>query len=557
MLTYLEIKNYIFIKHLVLEFDKGLNIFTGETGAGKSIIIEAISLLAGEKILNSVVGNFDKKCEIVGIFDLDDYKKIYQKFFKDLDIEFQKQIIIRREIDQQNRSKCFINDRLVSLTSLKNLSDLVIDIHGQNEHQKLLSPTYQILALDEFSDIDEEIEEYKNKYYLYKKKLQEKENLYNEILLNKQKIDLLKYQINEIEQAKLSYEDENIELEFEKAKSAQKVLNLCSDIKYNISEVKQKVSYIERNLENLQNLVNEKISFSFDNLYSEIDNIENLIEKYKNVFSIYTTEYIDMLVDRVDMIKKFKRKYGNTIKEIKSYYENIKQELATMEIKEDGLNNLEKEILQIEDELVKLAKRISEIRNKRSKILIEEINKEFCSLGLQKAKIDVRLETKEYVKENLSQNGFDKVEFFVSTNPGSPFASLKNIVSGGELSRIMLAIKTVLGKKENTPILIFDEIDSGVSGPMGFVIGKKLKQLSFKDKQIFCITHLPQIACFADKHFLVKKEQTKETTKINVDVVEDKTRVEEIARMLSGAKIDETSLQHARNLLKEAASCIK
>lgn len=556
MLTYLEIKNYIFIKHLVLEFDNGLNIFTGETGAGKSIIIEAISLLAGEKISNSVVGNFDKKCEIVGIFELDNLK-IYKKFFDDLDIEFQGQVIIRREIDQQNKSKCFINDKLVSLTLLKNFSDLIIDIHGQNEHQKLLSSSYQILALDEFSDIDKELQEYKDKYSLYKKKIEEKEILYNEISLNKQKVDLLKYQLNEIEQAKISPEDENIELEFEKAKNAQKVLNLCGDVKYNISEIKQKVSVIEKNLQNLQNLTNESFSFNFENLYSEIDNIDSLIEKYKKIFSNYTTEYIDSLVDRVDLIKKLKRKYGNTIEDIKSYYEKIKQDLQNIDIKEDKLNILDKEIIQIEEDLIKLGKKISEIRNKKGKILAEEINKEFSFLGLQKAKIEIKLETKEYIKENLTQNGFDKVEFFVSTNPGSPFLPFKNIVSGGELSRIMLAIKTVLGRKENTPILIFDEIDAGVSGPMGFVIGKKLKQLSLKDKQIFCITHLPQIACFADKHFLVKKEQTKDSTKIAVEILEEKNRAEEIARMLSGAKIDDTSLQHAKNLIKEAMNCLK
>jgi len=552
MLNYLEVKNYIFIKHLVLEFDKGLNIFTGETGAGKSIIVEAISYLAGERVYNSIVGEYGTKCEIVGVFDLSKLnKKISEEVFENLDVDLQDEIIIRREVDTQNKSKFFINDKLVSLSLIKNFSDILIDIHGQNEHQKLLNTSYQLSALDEYADLDEECEEYRKKYILYKQKLKERENLLNEISVSKQKKEILQYQINEIEQAKLTTEDENLGEEFEKAKNAQKILSLCGDIKYNLSEIKQKISLIEKQLENFSQLLHEDFNFKFDHSYSEIEELENKIEKYRNIFSNYTTEYIDSLVDRVDLVKKLKRKYGNSIEEIKNYYEKIKDELKNVNIQEENLVKLDEEINQLEESLISLGKKISEVRKKKSKQLIEDINKEFSSLGLQKAKIDIRIETLALQKENISPNGFDKIEFFVSTNPGTPFLPLKEVVSGGELSRIMLAIKTVLGKKENTPILIFDEIDAGISGPMGFVIGKKLKQLSLKNKQIFCITHLPQIACFADKHFSVKKQQ-KEKTIISVETLDKQDRIEEIARMLSGAKIDETSLQHAKNLLKEA-----
>jgi len=556
MLTYLEVKNYIFIKYLALEFDRRLNIFTGETGAGKSIIVEAISYLAGEKIYNPIVGEYGTKCEIVGVFDLSKLnKKIFEEVFENLDVDLEDEIIVRREIDTQNRSKFFINDKLVSLSLIKNFSDILIDIHGQNEHQKLLNSSFQLFALDEYAGLDEECEEYRRKYILYKQKLREKENLLNEINVNRQRKELLQYQMNEIEQAELNAKDENLEEEFEKAKNAQKILSLCGDIRYNLSEIKQKISLIERQIENFSQLLHENFNFKFDRSYSEIEELESKIEKYKNIFSSYTTEYIDNLVDRVDLIKKLKRKYGNSIEEIKNYYEKIKNELKNVNIQEESLVKLDEEINQLEESLVCLGKKISEIRKKKSKQLIEDINKEFTSLGLQKAKIDIKIETLPMQKENIASFGFDKVEFFVSTNPGSPFLPLKEVVSGGELSRIMLAIKTVLGKKENTPILIFDEIDTGISGPMGFVIGKKLKQLSLKNKQIFCITHLPQIACFADRHFSVKKRQ-KDKTIISVETLDEKSRTEEIARMLSGAKVDEISLQHAKNLLKEALEIV-
>ncbi|MCS7228351.1 MAG: DNA repair protein RecN, partial [Endomicrobia bacterium] len=273
-------------------------------------------------------------------------------------------------------------------------------------------------------------------------------------------------------------------------------------------------------------------------------------------FSNYTTEYIDSLIDRVDLIKKLKRKYGNSIQEIQKYYENIKTQLQQITTKDEHLQQTEQEINQLEEELLNTAIKISKIRKQCIKKLEKEINAEFASLGLQKAKIEIKIDTLPAKKENLTSTGLDKIEFLVSTNPGTPFLPLRDIVSGGELSRIMLAIKTVLGKKEETPILVFDEIDAGVSGPMGFTIGKKLKHLALQNKQIFCITHLPQIACFADRHFVVKKFQLKDKTIIEAEILEDNLKINEIARMLSGSKIDEISLKHARNLIKEANESI-
>jgi DNA repair protein RecN (Recombination protein N) len=240
MLTYLEVKNYIFLKYLSLEFDKGLNIFVGETGAGKSAIIEAISYLCGEKISVPIVGSFADKTEIIGVFEIKNCDDEVIEVLKESDIETEEQIIIRREVDKQNKSKCSLNDRLVSLSFLKKLTSFLVDIHGQNEHQKLLSSDAQLAVLDRFAELEELVKNYKNLYNLYKKKLEEKQSLETEIKNLQQQSELLKYQINEIEQAKLTSEDEQLEEELQKAKNAQKVLDILSEIKFNISEVEQK-----------------------------------------------------------------------------------------------------------------------------------------------------------------------------------------------------------------------------------------------------------------------------------------------------------------------------
>lgn len=557
MLSYLEIKNYIFIESLKLEPHPGLNIFTGETGAGKSIIIEAISLLCGEKISSPVTGSFSDKCELTGIFEIQPVKEVISEILRETEIDIDEQLIIRREIDKQNRSKCFINDTPVSLHLLKTIGDIILDIHGQNQHQKLLIPSYQLTVVDDYAGITQKVKEFKNKYENYKKLLQQKDNLYKEIYTKKEKFDLLQYQINEIEQAKLSNEDEKLEQELEDAKNAQKVLSILAEIKFNLQEINQKINNIQKLWQTVVNLSKNIENINIEHLTTEVENIIDKTEEYKKIYSSYTTEYIDNLVDRVDLIKKLKRKYGNSIEEIQKYLQQAKLELQQINTNTQQLEFLEQEIVKLENELLKEGQEISNLRKIAIEKLQEEINKEFSSLELKKAKLKIKLETLHINKENLSPAGFDKVEFLVSTNPGSPFLPLKDIASGGELSRIMLAIKTVLGKKENTPVLIFDEIDSGIGGPVGFVLGKKLKLLSLKNKQIFCITHLPQIACFADKNFSVKKEQRKDKTYIYTNELDEKEKIQEIARMLSGAEVDNVSLQHAKNLIQQAKESLK
>ncbi len=562
MLVYLELKNYIFIKEMKLEFTNGLNVFTGETGAGKSIIVDAINLVCGERINTSILGEFGDKTEIVAMFDfttkktnvIDEINEILTVSGVEFDTN-EPQLIFRREIDSQNKSKYYINDKLVSLSILKKISDIILDVHGQNEHQKLLNPAYHLNVLDEFLGLNDIITSYRQKFYLWKQKIKELNEIKTNLEIQKQKLDLLKFQLQEIENAKLTIEDENLEEKLNKAKNAQKVLNLCAEIKYNLigeNGIKSKLKSIEKQLNNLSTLLDVKEPiFDLNKIYAEIENVETKIEEYKKNFFEFTPEIIDNLVDRVDLIKRLKRKYGTSIEEIKKYYEKIKNELAHIDLEEEKVTQLNSEINLLETELITLAKRLSNLRLEGKKSLEEKINQELKILGLPKAYFEVKITSSDKKIENITESGFDKIEFLISTNPEKSPMPLKEIVSGGELSRIMLAIKTVLGEKENTPIMIFDEIDSGVGGPMGYVIGKKLKQLAKSNKQIFCVTHLPQIAVFSDRHFFVTKNFIKNKTEIKVELLTKQQRIKEIARMISTGEVDQTALNHAKKMLQE------
>jgi DNA repair protein RecN (Recombination protein N) len=560
MLEYLVIKNFVIIKNLKLDFSPGLNIFTGETGAGKSIIVDALGLIAGDKVSSSVIGNFDSKTEVEGVINLSNIPKQLRKelelVLETFGLEAEEELIVRREISSQGKTKCFVNDKVVTLNVLKEISSLLLDIHGQNEHQKLLLPKNQLLAYDEFVGNEELFLEYKTQFLEFKNLKLQLEELNTNLLQKKQKVDLLKYQLEEIETAKLKLEDENLEEEFNNIKNSQKIINLISEIKYNLvgdNGLKTKLSYIEKQLTNLSNLLaeNEKI-FSFDTIYSEIENLEHKLLQYQKKFENYDYTTIDSLVDRIDLIKKLKRKYGKTIEEILSYAKNVKQEIEDIDLNEEKVKDLTSKIDNKLKNIINLAKELSEIRKKYISDFESKIESELKFLGLEKAKFKVNIETFPLEEGYLTETGVDEIKFYISTNPGSKFGELKEIISGGELSRIMLAIKTVLGKKEHTPVMVFDEIDSGLSGPMGNKVGQKLSELVSSNKQIFCVTHLPQLAVFADKHFVVTKFVKKNETYVEVNVLDEKTRVQEIARMLSDGDITDTSLEHAKKLIKES-----
>lgn len=554
MLLSLQIKNYVLIDSLNIDFSEGLNIFTGETGAGKSIIFDAISILLGGKVSSSVVRTGANRCIISGFFYIEKYHKIVS-LVESRGIEIlDGGVVIRREIDESGKSKCYLNDIVVSAKFLQELGELLVDIHGQHEHQSLLNLVYQREYLDNYAQLGATIEEYRKVYENYKvlkSKLeamkmtqQEKERL----------VDLYKFQLEEIKSANLKVRDE------EYIRDILPQLKNLSKLKESISSIWLQLYEDENSLCGALDKLEKKIHKSIESgaeldkcidslnvIKMEFEEIKNEVSLYRDKISNFDESQLDLLIEKLDKIERLKKKYGNTTEEILNYAQKTEKELETLQMSDDIKKDIEKELEEVTQKMNNLAEDISGKRKKFSEKLTEDVLKELKTLGMPKSRFVVVFEKLQEPQEF----GIDKIEFFFTANPGEKPRPLKDIISGGELSRFMLALKTI--ESGAIPILIFDEIDSGISGPMGQVIGKKLSQLS-KNSQVIVITHLPQIAAFAQRHFLVEKTITDKKTITQIKMLNRDNSVREIARMLSGKTITDTALRHADELLRQASA---
>jgi len=572
MLKELIIRNYALIEHISLKFSDKLNILTGETGAGKSIIIESLGLLLGERISGSVVRKGESKTSVTGIFEINRLKDILA-FIREKNITVDDNtVILRREIDTSNKSKCYCNDEPVTVNFFEQLGLMLVDIHGQYEHQNLLKESNQLNLLDRYANLSELREKIKS-LYINRQELTEQ---INSLKLNKddkdRKIDMYKFQAKEIDDANLKPdENEKIEMQLPQLKNADKLLTACEEIYAMLSgndtasnkSTLDMLYKTERSLESMIKLTSPESNAS-SQFNSMLNNITGIISQLKDVINevgafksslTVNPEELNKLIDRRDTILRLKRKYGATINDILEYKKRISSELNQLLHEDESVNELQKQLNKIEINMLKLCDEISEKRKKHAEKFQKSIETELTQLGMNKAKFRIGFDKETdpvTQKIKIYQAGYDIVKFLFSSNIGEDIKPLKNIASGGEMSRTMLAIKTVLGKTDNIPILVFDEIDSGVSGPMGQVIGKKLDELS-GSHQVFCITHLAQIAAFAEnQYYIFKKSDDNRTT---TDVRELKTgeeKITELARMLSGENITDTARKHAKELITSA-----
>jgi len=559
MLKELIIKNYALIEKLHLEFSPGLNIFTGETGAGKSIIIDALGLILGEKVQANIIRKNTDRVSVCGIFEIknaQEIKNLLQNYnlYKNDDV-----LILRREIDINNKSKCYCNDEPVSLNFLCQLSNYLIDIHGQYEHQNLLKQHNQLNILDRYSgtlNLRNKVEEIYNK-------LQNLKEQYNSLKLTQterqQKIDMYEFQINEIEQANLKINDEQeIDELLPQLKNAQKLIELsreiCVQLSHKEDSVLTNLYNISKNIKTINNIsgkFNNHIEI-IEKIISQLNDITYDIETYANKLEL-KPEQLDKLIEKKELIFKLKEKYGPTIKDILDYHNNIKQQLTKLKNTQENIEEIEKEIYKTNQELMKFCDELSSKRKNNAIKLQELIQKEIQQLNMPNARfnIEFKIELDENNVPKINQTGYDKIMFLFSSNLGVDIKPLKEIASGGEMSRVMLAIKSVIGMSDNIPIMVFDEIDAGVSGPMGKIIGKKLYNLS-KIHQILCITHLPQIAVYGEKNFYITKIVKAKNTYTEAKELNQEEKLIEISRMLSAGKITEITKQHALEILKEA-----
>lgn len=542
MITTLHIKNIGIIDDLSIDLNQGLNVLTGETGAGKTLIIDSIGIISGGRFSKEMI----RKGENTSYIEICMYEPNSKEAIDG-------NIIVSRQIWANGRNMCKINGRMVTVNELKDFMKRYIEIHGQNDNQTLLESKTHLMYLDSF--IGDKIIEIKSKYY-------EKYQRFNEINIElkanygdekerERKLDLLRYQISEIEEANLTENEEEI------LEEKRKIMLNSEKISNNLNKADEAIqnssidslSIAIRALEKIETIDKnyEKVSSNLKGIYYELQELARDISNYKE--DIYFDEQErNKTEERSDLINSLKRKYGNTIKEILEYKKDIQEEIQHIENLEDYNNKLKSELEQIQNEMEEMSEQINKIRVKQAQKLSESINLELKDLEMKNAKINVKVEK----QENFNKEGKDKVEFLISTNLGEDEKELIKIASGGEMSRIMLAIKKVLSDTDKTPVMIFDEIDTGISGNAANAVAEKLNLIS-KFHQVLCISHLPNIAAAADYNYFISKKITNERTNTNVKLLQEKEVIEEIARISSG-KVNDVTIKYATQLRNKKVS---
>ena len=543
MISTLHIRNIGIIEDLSIDLNKGLNVLTGETGAGKTLIIDSLQIISGGRFSKDMI----RKGETNSFVELCMYEPENEN-------SIDGNIIISREIQSNGKNMCKINGRMVTVNELKEFMSKFIEIHGQNDNQNLLDSKQHLQYLDGFigNKFINEKEEYKKLYNRYNEVKQELKENYGDDKERQRKLDLLKYQVNEIDEANLKI-DEEIELE-EKRKvmmNSEKIVENLQEADNLIAENSiDSISMAIRALEKIENIDKkyEKISSDLKSTYYELQELSRDISTYKDdvYFDEEENNYIE---ERLDLIYSLKRKYGNTIEEILTYLEETKKEIEHIENLEEYNNKLKKEKNELEEKMNILACKIHETREKYAKDLSNSINIELEELEMKNAKINVHV---DYIENEYFRTGKDIVSFYITTNVGEDEKELSKIASGGEMSRTMRAIKKVLADSDKMPVLIFDEIDTGISGKAASSVAKKLKAIAQKH-QVLCISHLPNIAAIADYNYFISKNVKEERTKTQIKLLKENEVIEEIARISSG-EINETTLKYATELRNKKAS---
>ncbi len=543
MITTLHIKNIGIIEDLTIDLNKGLNVLTGETGAGKTLIIDSLEIISGGRFSKEMI----RKGEEFSFVEL----CMYSPNNKSSD---DGNIIVSREIYLNGRNQCKINGRLVTVSELKLFMSEFIEIHGQNNNQKLLDYKKHLEYVDNF--IGEKLlllkQEYKAHFDEFKKIEKELQENYGDDKEKQRKLDLLKYQFNEIEQARLEKdEEEKLEERRKIILNSEKLTDNLQEASYVIEEAGiDSLSTAIRALEKIEMLDKkyEDVNTNLKSVYYELQEISRDIACYKDDI-FFDEKEREEIESRLDLIYSLKRKYGNNLEEIINYKDKIEQEIIYIENIEEHNNKLKKDLQEEENILNKIALDISNIRQKYSYNLSDKINKVLKDLEMKNASINVKVTYKE---NEFFETGKDEVRFYITTNIGEDEKELDKIASGGEMSRIMLAIKKVLADTDKTPILIFDEIDTGISGRAANSVAEKLKEISFTH-QVLCISHLASIAAKADYNYHISKQVNKERTNTNVKLLNEEEVIEEIARISSG-DINEATIKYAYELRNKKVS---
>ena len=558
MLLNLHVKNLALIEETEIEFGQGMNILTGETGAGKSILLGSVNLALGNKTSGDVIGRYGDSALVELSFFVDNEEKI--RALNEMDIYPEDGMVTISRRIMPNKSVIKVNGETITATNVRKITELLIDIHGQHDHQSLLYKKNHLDILDKYAK--DELLEVKDKlskeYSVYTelgKKLSEMDVSVEE--RNREK-DFLTFEINEIDNANLVIgEDSELEALYRKMINSKKIMEEISVVNRLMScgTEANATDMVGKSFSSLNSVVqyDETLSSLLEQLSlidSQINDFNYELQNYISSMEFDDREFIET-ENRLNLINGLKAKYGNSIEEILKYYDQAVEKLEYYNDYEHKLSLLKEELAKSEIVVIELCKKIYDIRVKASKALEEEITKALVDLNFGQVVFEIQITT----RLNPSKNGFDEAEFMISVNPGEGVKPLAKIASGGELSRIMLGIKSVLAGKDDIDTLIFDEIDTGISGRTAQRVSEKMAAISDKH-QIICITHLPQIASMADNHFLISKEVVDGYTQTNITKLNDEEIIEELARMLGGSEITDIVMENARQM-KEMASKIK
>jgi DNA repair protein RecN (Recombination protein N) len=565
MLKTFEVKDYALIEHISVEFGSGLNIITGETGAGKSILIDAMSLLLGERASTEVVRKGAQKSFVEGIFNVKGNKKV-KSLLEENDVDYDDELIIRREISLKGSNRCFVNDTPVNLNLVKDIGNLLVDLHGQHEHQSLLRTETHIDYLDEFGDYQELLHQYKKVFLELIAKENELKELQEKESTIKEKKDFYSFQIKEIDAVSPQEdEEENLIEELKILENSEKLAEMTSEIYQLIYESDNSVQTSLSKIKSLLYKLNE-IDKTFSEALNEsesaltqITDISNFIRSYNSKINL-DQEEVEEKRQRLGTIHLLKKKYGGSVKSILDYRKKIGEEFELAENFSGKINQLSENIFDLRKSSGTLSKSLSKKREQAAKLVKKGIEETLKELGIQHPQFETQIINTQTENDNgvfldgkyfrATSKGIDELEFFISTNPGEDLKPLAKVASGGEVSRIMLSLKSTLAKNDKLPLLIFDEIDVGVSGKIAQKVGKALKNLSTYH-QVISITHLPQIAGFADHHFSIEKVTQDKRVISSIKKLPESERITEIARLLSGEKITQASLNSARELIAQ------
>ena len=555
MLQEISIKNFAIIEEIHLSFESGMTILTGETGAGKSIIIDAMSLLLGGRASSDFVRHGANKAEIEGLFFFDktpELKAVLLELgFEEVDSE----IILRREIFANGRSVCRINGQMVNLATLRQVGELLVDIHGQHDSQELMNPKSHLRLLDEFGD--EDFDQIKNNYKL---KFENFKNLRQQLNLRQkneqefaQRIEILQFQAEEIEAAEINLEeDEQLVNRREKLNNIKNIADSLSSAYLALDDEDNDYS----SLNNIRTTMTEldKIS-NFDNDYQELadktaesyyvlEEVANQIQRIMSDLEFNPAELLQ-IEDRIMTLTTLKKKYGPELSDVMNYLEKVQLELSELTGSENDSENLENSVKVAQVQLIEASKKLNEARHKIAIEVEKDIKHELSELYMEKADFKVSFEGAKF-----SANGNEHVEFFIQTNPGEGFKPLAKTASGGELSRLMLAIKSSFSRRENKTAIVFDEVDTGVSGRVAQAIANKIYKIG-RHGQVLAISHLPQVVAIADRQFYIEKASTDDITTSTVRKLNAEERVNEIAKMLAGEDLTKEALAQAKRLLSK------